>query len=790
MGSVQPTRSWSTYFPRPGSSSGRPGSSSGRSSSGRPGSSGSIASNIIAAIRTNDPSPPILEGQELSESPLIASLPASAPTTVQGSDQPKRSWTNYIPRPRSSSGRPGSSGSMASSIITAIRTNDPSPTVRDGQELPDSPLTPPLPASVPTTGQRSVQPKRSWTNYIPRPRSSSGRPGSSGSMASSIITAIRTNDPSPTIREGQELSESPLTPSLPTSVPTTVQGPDQPKRSWTNYIPRPRSSSGRPGSSGSMASSIITAIRTNDPSPTILEGQELLGSPLTPSSPASVPTTVQGPDQPKHSWTNYIPRPRSSSGRPGSSGSMVSNTITAIRSNDTSPTILEGQKLSGSPLTPSLPASVPTTVQGPVQPKHSWTHYIPRPRSSSGRPGSSGSMVSNIITAIRSNDASPPTLEGQELSESPLTPLTPSLPAPEPGSGFPHSVTLDSPTASRPTTPKRRSINFLLTSSPKATPQVLDHQASQLILNALERTNSQQGSAKSPDSAKNGGSFGKSFTSMMGGLSSLSLARTSTRDSEDKDKDRGRSMLKMNRSKSSSQAPADEDRDSLQSVTRTRSQSPFSFRRSRNHEQSPAPQPVRLSQSDADLSDAPSSIHPRSTAFTDDDSGDGTDAEDDDASSSGDDRLFDPITERNTERNALITPVVSDVAGAAPEIEDPDPVGEGVNVIIAPEPYFPSSLNSSNSRGKRNPRRRKSVKTHEPLPFNTSRPVFQRDRCTITMTQGDPQGKLGGRRKRRYVVASDLSEESRYAVEWGVGTVLRDGDEMLIVTVVENEAKG
>ena len=728
MGSVQPTRSWSSYFPRPGSSSGsssgRPGGSSGRSSSGRPGSSGSIASSIIAAIRSSDPPPPILEGQELSDPSLIASLPASVPTTVQGSDQPKRTWTNYIPRPRSSSGRPGSSGSMASSSITALRTNDASPTILEGQELSDSPLTPLLPASVPTPVQRSVRPKRSWTNYIPRPGSSSGR-----------------------------------------------------------------SSSGRPGSSGSMASNIVTAIRTNDTSPPVLEGQELPDSPLTPSRPASMPTTVQGPVQRKRSWTNYIPRPRSSSGRPGSSGSMSSNIITAIRSNDASPTILEGQELSDSPLTSLLPASVPTTVQGPVQPKHSWTNYIPRPRSSSGRPGSSGSMVSNIITAIRSNDASPPVPEGQELSESPLTP---SLPVPVPGSASPRSVTSDSPTTSHPTTPKRRPINFLLTSSPKATPQVLDHQASQLILNALERTNSQQlsqGSAKSPDSIKNGGSFGKSFTSMMGGLSSLSLARTSTRDSEDKDKDRGRSMLKMNRSKSSSQAPADEDRDSLHSVSRTRSQSPFSFRRSRNREQSPAPQPVRLSQSDADLSDAPSSIHPRSTAFTDDDSGDGTDAEDDD-SSSGDDRLFDPITERNTERNAVTTPVVSDVAGVAPEIEDPDPVGEGVNVIIAPEPYFPSSLNSSNSRGKRNPRRRKSVRTHEPLPFNTSRPVFQRDRCTITMTQGDPEGKLGARRKRRYVVASDLSEESRYAVEWGVGTVLRDGDEMLIVTVVENEAKG
>ncbi|KAJ3573205.1 hypothetical protein NP233_g2581 [Leucocoprinus birnbaumii] len=90
---------------------------------------------------------------------------------------------------------------------------------------------------------------------------------------------------------------------------------------------------------------------------------------------------------------------------------------------------------------------------------------------------------------------------------------------------------------------------------------------------------------------------------------------------------------------------------------------------------------------------------------------------------------------------------------------------------------------------RRNPRRRKSVKHHDPLPHHTSRPLFQRDRATITITQGDPAAKLGDRRKRKYVVASDLSEESRYAVEWGIGTVLRDGDEMLVVTVVENEGK-
>lgn len=289
---------------------------------------------------------------------------------------------------------------------------------------------------------------------------------------------------------------------------------------------------------------------------------------------------------------------------------------------------------------------------------------------------------------------------------------------------------------------------------------------------------------------------------MMGGLSSLSLSRTSTRDSPapngitngDDKESRGRSMSKIKRIKSASQAPPTDGDNSDRSRSRARSQSPFSFRRLRHREPSPTPVAIPLGHSDVDLSDTASSVHPRITSFTDDhDSGDdtvGDETEDEDWS---DDVFFDPVTERNTERNAVIAPVPIDgtLGGVDAEVDvDPDPLGEGVNVVVPPEPYFPSTLNSNGTiLGKRNPRRRKSVK-HEPLAYKTSRPIFQRDRCTITITQGDPAGTLGDRRKRRYVVASDLSEESRYAVEWAIGTVLRDGDDLLIVTVIENEGKG
>ncbi|KAF8631812.1 hypothetical protein AX17_005027 [Amanita inopinata Kibby_2008] len=442
--------------------------------------------------------------------------------------------------------------------------------------------------------------------------------------------------------------------------------------------------------------------------------------------------------------------------------------------------------------------------------RRSWTSkYIPRPSSSGSKQGSNGTgSGGGGLQAVPSLETPK---EGEELTITSSTPLvnSPSTAA----NTLSRTSTIESPPVSRPSTPKRWSTALLLTpsSSPKLAAQDFDQQGTQLVLNALERTNPQQQATSSSATPRVTGSFGKmSFTSMMGGLSSLSLSRTNTKDSakdssidkliggSEEKEPRGRSMVKgkIKRPMSASQASTVQEIDaSSRSRSRARSQSPFSFRRFRNREPSPTPQPILLAQSDTDLSDV-STIHPRSTSFTDEpDSCDElpaeTDAETEDEGISDND-FFDPLTEFNTERNAHIVPEVPGV----PDVEEPDPLGEGVNVVVPHEPYFPSTLISYNSngnmgstRGKRASKRRKAVKHHEPLPCQTSRPVFQRDRCTITIKQGEPEVKLANRKRRRYMVASDLSEESRYAVEWGIGTVLRDGDEMLIVTIMENESK-
>lgn len=43
------------------------------------------------------------------------------------------------------------------------------------------------------------------------------------------------------------------------------------------------------------------------------------------------------------------------------------------------------------------------------------------------------------------------------------------------------------------------------------------------------------------------------------------------------------------------------------------------------------------------------------------------------------------------------------------------------------------------------------------------------------------------RRLRKYLVATDLSEESTHALEWAIGTVLRDGDTLIAIMCVDEE---
>ncbi|RFU31647.1 hypothetical protein B7463_g4667, partial [Scytalidium lignicola] len=65
-------------------------------------------------------------------------------------------------------------------------------------------------------------------------------------------------------------------------------------------------------------------------------------------------------------------------------------------------------------------------------------------------------------------------------------------------------------------------------------------------------------------------------------------------------------------------------------------------------------------------------------------------------------------------------------------------------------------------------------------------------RCVRTLYRGDfatmqREAEDNHRRVRKYLVATDLSEEAQHALEWTVGTVLRDGDTLLAIYCVDEE---
>lgn len=337
---------------------------------------------------------------------------------------------------------------------------------------------------------------------------------------------------------------------------------------------------------------------------------------------------------------------------------------------------------------------------------------------------------------------------------------------------------------------------------------------------------------------------------------SLSLSREKSKDttmsiddddqpvsSSNKPFNRGRALsLTRSRSREESTIKEKDKEKERSGRSRTRSTSPFR-RRGKAHvlrDPSPAVEALRMSQSDAELSEADDAesqyssntitssgagqhrkrrswgIVPRRSSFWKN----GSDSESSDSSSedeSDDETIRSPppewdpqqqadfnlsstslgsvdlLTEANTEKNAMLG--FDEDGEPLYPIEDGDvfdPLGEGVNVVRPEEPVFgpqPAPRAGSSPSGpaaRRTPTRKETMSRTTRLPLDTSKPSFSRDRCTLTLTHGEPAGYLRdaaagdgkAREPKRYVIASDLSTESGYAVEWGIGTVLRDGDTM------------
>ena len=366
----------------------------------------------------------------------------------------------------------------------------------------------------------------------------------------------------------------------------------------------------------------------------------------------------------------------------------------------------------------------------------------------------------------------------------------------KPANGVPLTATtsMDAAVPSTPTAPSAwsRSSSFSSirrNSSSSLTRQDVDEQTSQNTYNVVSRTVSAptvQAVGERPRNNSGKGSFGKStLSSMMDNLSNLSSISLTRDRNNDNDRGRRRSTSQVR----SNLKDSDGD-DRSRSRTRTRSVSPF-FRRRSRRDTSPHVEALVTSDVESDTDSMKPVSRPRNSAFSlaaDDSASEGEGSETDLSEESwSDGDPFDDLTELNTERNAQTVPAESAEEADGADI---DPLGEGVNVVVPPEPLFPTTLHGGYGGRRNTVSRRKTVRA-EHLPLNTSRPAFQRDRCTIRLTNGDPIGSLEhtGRKGRRYVVASDLSSESKYAVEWCIGTVMRDGDEMIVVTVTETDTK-
>lgn len=72
--------------------------------------------------------------------------------------------------------------------------------------------------------------------------------------------------------------------------------------------------------------------------------------------------------------------------------------------------------------------------------------------------------------------------------------------------------------------------------------------------------------------------------------------------------------------------------------------------------------------------------------------------------------------------------------------------------------------------------------TSTPETHRSVRTIFRGD-----FAQMQKEAEEDQRRVRKYLVATDLSEEAAHALEWTVGTVLRDGDTLLAIYCVDEE---
>lgn len=131
-----------------------------------------------------------------------------------------------------------------------------------------------------------------------------------------------------------------------------------------------------------------------------------------------------------------------------------------------------------------------------------------------------------------------------------------------------------------------------------------------------------------------------------------------------------------------------------------------------------------------------------------------------------------------------------------PTITVSGPAGERLsrrNSVVHPNTNYNSQISGATSPVTSDSEDLGDIRRAQRLTINQS-PIdssVQR-RVIRTIIRGEyskmvEEADQGSRRIRKYLVATDLSSEAAYALEWTIGTVLRDGDSLYAVYAVDEE---
>lgn len=118
-------------------------------------------------------------------------------------------------------------------------------------------------------------------------------------------------------------------------------------------------------------------------------------------------------------------------------------------------------------------------------------------------------------------------------------------------------------------------------------------------------------------------------------------------------------------------------------------------------------------------------------------------------------------------------------------------------IAVDPKPNTDTTANANNNKSmsRNKSLRSQSVSTRRALLVFSENPTVTKksDRIIVHNHYGaGPKGSLENdlkptRRSRSYLVACDFSEESFHAIEWTMGTMMRDGDKLYVATAVNRE---